>query len=559
MATTNQIPEVGYSDLNREFKIWRMPDIFTGPNGTGMWCPNVGDLIVDLVNGWFLVTTIDITTGLSKWVKWELAPVSQSNVEVDKLLGVGTGAQSETWRVLIDTRQMPYSLQVDGRLHLYRSDATHYKVFLGTDINELTGICISAYYTPSNELVGENIPLEHVGTDDINNFAIWAPSAGNTDRRLNDGEVVTVVLYGSAGQLSRATMLIQNTALVRRSEAGRKNVTSIELQSPYLSDADPRLLLVPINFDIKTVVLTGIVRYDNGDTAEIPISQDGGSKMSLHGLTWYSPTIQSYPKKLTLSYRLSEDEYSVTHGVTENGFITEPYSIKATAADDAYSMKLYTYPTWNAAANRYELDFWLYSIDRDVYFRVPRNVIETIEGYPSFDGQNYTSRQRLKFGVKLSLVDPQYTDHRFMQAVDVLLRQTGVEKGTKWQLRLDETQDEFFGEAVVAESRFVNTNLSYMSLKNNCTSFQQWINKLFYAVNPQFDDTSEVKAPQPTHFVVHTKARTYEFEAESQWDKEFTMFNDYTIGETISIRWIRATPQNRLELGVTGLPVEQTN
>lgn len=558
MVETAEIPDIGYSDLNRGFKVWNITEIFTGKTGTGHWCPNVDDMIVDWATGFRRVTTIDITTGLSKSIPWALQPASDTGVAVDVLLGVGTGAQSETWRVYIDTRQMPYSLQVDGRLHLYRSDATHYKVFMGTDISEVTGEVISSYFTESEEFKGENIPLELVATDDINNKAIYAPKAGNTNRAIVDGEPVTVVLYGAAGPLSHATMLVQNTALVRRSEAGLKAVSAIEVVSPFLSDSDPTMLIVPINADIRTLAISSQVRYNTGEIVDVPITLDGKGKMSLHGLQWFDPTIQGYPKKLTLAYRLSDDETSLEHGVTENGFITEPYSIKAGPVDNAYSMKLYIYPTWNTAASRYDLDFWLYSIDRDVYYRLPRNVVEAPDESMLFDGQLYSNRQRLKFAVELSKVDPTFTNHRHVQSCEIVLNQSGIEKGTKWQVKLDSTMAVFYGDGVKASNRFVNVNLSYLTVSNGAANVTDWLNKVFYAVNPLFDDTSEVQAPLPTHFIIQTKGREYEF-ALSQWNQEFAILNDVAIGETVYIRWIRDTSNTRLELGVTGLAVEQSN
>lgn len=553
------VPDIGIIDLNRGFRVWLRSEIFTGPNGTGIYCPNVDDLVVDFAQGFFRVSTIDITTGLSTLVPWELTPSSNTDVELDVLLGVGTDEQRETWRCYIDTRQMPYSMQLDGRLHLYRSDATCWKLFLGTDINESTGEIISSFYNASDEYQGENIPLELVATDDLNNRAIWAPSAGSTNRQLADGEVVTAVLYNAADhQLSYTKLLVQNTALVRRVDSSAKLIKSIELKSPYLSDADPKMLIAPINVDMKTVQITGVVRYNNGETMEVPITLDGTGKMSLHGLRWYTPTIQSYAMPLTLSYRLSEDEYSLEHGVTENGMITEAYSIKAAPVDNAYSLKLYAYPTWNTAANRYDLDFWLFNMDRDVYYRVPNSIVETPESEAAFDGQNYTTVQRLKFGVQLSAVDPMFSDYRHVQSCSISLRQTGIEKGTKWQVKLDPTQQVFFGDGLLASNRFVNTNLSYLNVKNSCTSLSQWLDKLFYAVNPLFDDTSEVKAPQPTHFVIHTKTRTYEFSV-ALWDQDITIMNEVKIGETVYIRWLRDVGATKLQLGVTGLAVEQSN
>lgn len=558
MSTISDIPQVGIVDLDREWRIWNITQIFTGLPGSGLHCPNVNDLILDLTSGYYRVTTIDITTGRSTYIPWELPLVTQNNVVIDQLLGVGTGQQSETWRVYIDTRQMPFSLQVDGRLHLYRSDADHYKVFLGTDLTD-NGVVVSAHYNASGEFLGENIPLEHVGTDNINNWAIWAPAAGNTNRRLNDGEVVTVVMYNATGhKLSHSSMLVQNTSLVRRSAAGMKRIRSIGLKSPYLSDADPTQLVVPINVDLRTVGVTGVVRYNSGEEMEVPITLDGSGKMSLHGLRWFTPTIQSHPHKMTLSYRMNEDEYSLEHGITENGYITEAFTIKAIAADNAYSLRLYVFPTWNGAAGRYDLDFWLFNIDRDVYYRVPRSVIEIPDNEVAFDGQDFVSRQRLKFGLKLSNVDPIFTAHRFVQAAEISLTKAGDQSGDHWQIKCDPSQEKFYGQGIVAKNRFVNTNLSYLDLKSGATSLDAWLDKVYWPLNHLYDSTSEVAAPEPTHFVIHTKTREYTFYRD-QWSQEFPILNDVKVGETIYLRWVRETAQGPLQLGVTGMSVQQSN
>lgn len=558
MSTVQDIPQVGIVDLEAEQRIWFMNQIFTGLPGTGLYCPNVNDLIIDLISGWYLVTTIDITTGRCTYIPWQLPNITQNNVIVDSLLGVGTADQRETWRVYVDTRQMPYSMQIDGRLHLYRSDADYYKVFLGTDLTA-NGTLVSASYTPSGEFVGENIGLEHVGHDDINNWAIWAPAAGNTNRRLHDGEVVTVVLYNAdSHMLSHASMLVQNTALVRRTAAGLKQVVSIGLRSPYLSEADPSQLVVPINIDLKTAVMTGVVRYNTGEEMEIPVILDGTGKMSLHGLVWYSPTIQAYPKDLTLAYRLSEDEYSLVHGVTENGAIAAPFTIRAVAADGAYSVRLYAFPTWNSPAGRYDLDFWLFNIDRDVYYRVPRSVVEIPDNEVPFDGQDFTTLQRLKFGVELSNVDTILPNYKHVQSVEIVVSKAGTEPGDKWQVKCDPAQAKFFGAGKAAKNRFVNVNLSYLDLKVGALDIGDWLNKLYYPLNHLFDDTTEVSAPEPTHFVIHTKTREYQFSVAA-WDQEFPILNDAAEGETIYIRWLRETANSQLQLGVTGLAVEQSN
>jgi hypothetical protein len=304
--------------------------------------------------------------------------------------------------------------------------------------------------------------------------------------------------------------------------------------------------------------MIGVVRYNTGEEMEIPIVLDGSGKMSLHGLVWYAPTIQSHPKDLTLSYRLNEDEYSLVHGVTENGAITEPFSIRAIAADGAYSVRLYAFPTWNAPAGRYDLDFWLFNIDRDVYYRIPRSVVEIPDNEVPFDGQDFTTIQRLKFGVELSNVDTILPNYKHVQSVEIVVSKAGGEPGDKWQVKCDPAQQGFFGAGRIAKNRFVNVNLSYLDLSNGALDVGDWLNKLYRPLNHLFDDTTEVSAPEPTHFAIHTKTREYQFSVAA-WDQEFPILNDVAEGETIYIRWLRETANSQLQLGVTGLAIEQSN
>jgi hypothetical protein len=58
--------------------------------------------------------------------------------------------------------------------------------------------------------------------------------------------------------------------------------------------------------------------------------------------------------------------------------------------------------------------------------------------------------------------------------------------------------------------------------------------------------------------VICTKTREYSF-AVTQWNQEFPILNDVKVGETIYLRWVRETSNAQLQLGVTGLAVEQSN
>lgn len=556
--TVDDVPGRFISDPDRGFRVWAIAEIYTGKDGVGSYCPNPDDIVMDYARGWLRVASVDYTTGLSTLIAWELpkSPVDISNEDV--LLGVGPGYQSESWRVYLDTDKIPHILQIDGRNHVYGSAADYVKIFLGTDIS-VNGEVISAFYDQSGNFLGENIPLEVVKTADPNNVAIKTPLGGYTSYKLSDGEVVTVVTYSATGSvLSKGKMLIENTNLVRKSSADRRYVTGIRLESPFLSEADPMELQFPINVTASSVPLTGVVTYSNGDEDRYAIGMDDGSKFSLYGLRYYTPTIEGATVPLTLNYKLSEDEYSYISEKTYNGSITERYKARTTAEDNSYSVKLFMFPVWTGDVSGYTLDFWLYSLDRQEWWRVPKGKVEVPENSKNFDGLDFLSVQHLSVAVDLNAVDSKFNHYRHVQSFDIALKSAGDERRTNWTINFATGQAKMFGDDLEARMKFRDTNTWTVDISQDLNSKEEWLKVLYYGIDPLYNTRTEPYAPAPTHFQLVTARRSAEFSVEL-WNTDLAIYNDLAEGEVLFIRWIKRTVLTDMQLGVTGLPVHQIN
>lgn len=555
--TQNDAPTLFIIDPDRLYTVWSSREIFNGLSTGGSYVPNPDDMVHDWDQGFFRVAGVDYTTGLSDLRPWtiNINPTEISNEDI--LLGSGPGYQSEMWRVYLDTRKIPHLFQVDGRLHIYGSAAQYVKIFLGTDVS-INGQVISAFYDQNNTFLGENIPLELVGTETIDNIAIKAPMTGFTNLSLDDGEVVTVVVYSANGSVvSKAKMLIDNTSLVRRTDASKKYVTGIRLESPFLSEADPALIEFPINVTIATVAMIGVVMYSDGSEVRMPISADGSTRFTLFGLNHYVPTIEGQTVPLTLNYVLAADEYAFIQGPTANESITERYRAKTIKADNSYSVKLFVYPVWKDSINGYTLDFWLYNLDRLEYFRVPKNLVEVTAGARNFDGLDFLTVQKLSLSVNLGAIDAKYSSYRHTQTFNVSLKAPGTDRLTNWTINFNPSEIDEFGEGLEAKLTFINTNNWLLNIGNDYNSKEEWLRHLFYATQPLYDTFSEIEAPAPNYFAVRSKLRRTEYSIE-QWNSDLTFLNDMLEGETIFIEWIRRTPTTDLQLGVTGLPIHQT-
>lgn len=554
-TTVNDSPGRFIIDTERRYTEWGIWEIYTGNGGPGSYVPNVDDAVRDWNQGFFRVATVDYTTGLSVLVPWDTFAQKQTLSTYDELLGTGPGYQSESWRVYLDTRTLPHVLEIDRRLHLYGSQAQYIKVFKGANISE-NGTVVSAFYDQSGNLLGENIPLELVTTPDQNNLAIKVAMTGYTNYDLKDGEVVTVVVYDNAGvAVSHSKMLIDNTSLVRRTDAFRKYVQSIRLESPFLSKADPTLIEFPININVDSVSMQGVVEYSNGTIAKMPIVS-GSGKFSLYGLSAYVPTIQGQEASLTLNYQLSEDEYAYTQGPTYNGSLTERYRARTVAADNAYSIKLYAYPVWRGDVKGYELEFWLYNLDRLEYYRVPKGMVEIYAGSRNFDGLDFMSVQRLTFSINMNLLDGKYTTYRHVQTMDISLKAPGTENRTNWTIKYNPSNAIEYGNNLKAAVTFIDTNHWTLKVDNGFNSKDEWLRNLYYSVEPLYDEQTEVQAPEPTHFVVVLARREVEFPI-TQWNQVLPIYYDLNEGEVMYIRFIRRTIMNDLQLAVAGLPCHQ--
>lgn len=547
----DDLPIVPIYEPDREFRVFNLRDIYDG-EGPGRWVPNVDDMIWDWDTGIWRCVEVDATTGLSKLVKHVLPKDPKELTNEDILLGAGPGYQSESYRAYLDTSVMPHTLAVDGRLHIYGTAASSIKLFLGSDISH-TGQVISAFYDQGGTLLGENIPLELVATENITNLSVKTPMVGYTNRPMDDGEVLTAVVYDDIGNvISTAKLLVKNTAFIRTTDASRKFITDIHLESPFLSEADDRLLQYPINMPVDALPLMGVVSYSDGSVSRQAID---GAKFRMYGLRNYVATVLGQKIPLVLSYLLSGDEYNYGAQPGATKHLSKDYHATTTALDEAYAIKLFAYPVWVDDISGYRMEFFLYNLNRQRVYRVTPH-IQLGGNSPAFDPLNYTTTQHLTYAVNMSKVDPQYPSYRHVQTFEISLLAPGTDDVTNWRIGFSPGQDPKFGDGLSARVKMIDVDNWELRLANGFTTMEEWLNNVYYPTQPLYHPDTEVRAPEPNFFVVVLKQRRIEF-GISQWNEVHNIVNDLDEGETLYLEWILRQPGGDLQLGITGLPVHQ--
>jgi len=541
-----------YRDPDRGFRIWNRDEIVRDDGG-GRWVPNVGDLVFDPDQGFMQVIEVDYTTGYSVLKLWQ-APAEPEEAEVeDVLLGIGPGYASESYRIFLDQSVTPHILAPDSRLHFYGSMVHSYKVFLGTDISEEYGKVISSFFDPSGNFLGNAIPVESIEVPGATNQVIKAPTVGYTSEAMEDGEIVTLVAYDDeGGVVSRAQLLVNNTEAIRQGEASRKYVKAIQIDSPFVSSADPQTIEFPINVTVESLPMTGVVHYSDGSRIRLPID---GSKFTLYGLRNYVATIVGQEFPMVLAYNMAEDEISYNLEPSANRRLTMSYQARTTTADGSYEVKLFVYPVWVSEAVGYRLEYWLYNLDRQTYYNVTPYIELGTTSAP-FNPTQYGTTQTITVALDLNKVDGKFAPYRHVQTFQIALLSRGDQNQDNWIIYFTPDQVDGFGRSVKAEVEYVNTNYWHLRLDQGLPSKELWLKELYERVEPLVNSQVEAWAPVPTHFVVKTLHNTYEFSVE-QWNEELVINNDLDEGELLYVHWIRKNYDTSLQLAVTALPVHQ--
>lgn len=532
-----------------KFHVWHMREIFKGPD-TGRYVPNVDDAVWDWETGLYRVVAVNLTTGLSTLEPYE-APEDHGPNPEDFLIGGNRDHLVEDFRVFIDTSVTPHTMAVDSRRPVYGTTKAYAKLFLGTDIGA-GGQVLSAMYDPNGNFLGENIPLELVATPDHHNHAIKVPMVGYTNFRLDDGEVVTCVVYNDDGHATDVyRLIVKNTAFIRTTDASRKYVQGIHLESPFLSPTDHRTLEFPVNMPVESLPVDGVVTYSDGSTTRLPL----GGKFQLYGTDNYITTIVGQRLPLALSYRLSTDEYVYGAAPGDHLHITEKYWGTTKEFEKSFSIKLFGFPEWKGDLEGYQMEYFLYNLDRQEVFPVTQHV-RLADNSNRFNPLSWGGKQNLTLEVEMDRVSRRYPAFRHIQTIEVTLLRPPSQVGTKWTVGFSPNVPKPYGEDLEATLRMTDVNNWKLNIGSGETAFQPWIEKMFYATEPLFHQELELQAPMPNLIKVVTGNRTYEVNT-TDFNQDIAVHESVPVGGNAYVQFIYRTHDNDLQLGVSALPIRR--
>jgi len=545
---------------NGGWQIHNFNDIYTGQQGAGKVVPLVGDEVHNPVGTTidiYIVTAIDPLTLIAT-----LTQVTDSNAgngtgditPADVLLGTGTTTQPSTFSVYFDDSTVPYGLAVDARYTVNGSMCQTCKIFRGNYLSSSTDV-VSLILDAGGNIVGEAIPLQLVAMETLNNVAIKSVPPAYTNAQLVEGELLTAVFYDANGSVvSKQQMIVEHTSWIIQPNASHKYITSIDLESPFISPSNGNLLQFPLNLPISGLDLVGVVTYSDGSSDKIPVNN---TKFSIYGLEGYMSSQAGQEFDIVLKYTLGPNESSMVLQVGNNGQISKVYQAATLAVDNAYSFKLYGFPQWQSQALGYGLQWFLYDMNRNINYDVSDKVVINTNFEP-WQPKAYGILQTLNVSIDVSLADPSFKSYVHAETAQIVLNGIGDESGYyPWSVAFTPGQNPRYSAFALGTHQLNNTLNWELDISNNVTTLDTWLKTVYYPTVPLFDSNVEKAPPAPTHFNVISNGVTTRFPV-SAWNSKIAMGNGMPEFTNIIIEFVMETNTGDLQLSVAAMPVIDT-
>lgn len=532
---------------------WGIDDIYVGTIGDQRYVPKVLDYVMDPATFTvYKVVSIDPTTLRSTLTEISINTVNTTLSQQDILFGVGSGTSADTYRAYIDKTTLPYTLAVDARLKISGSASSYCKIFKGTDTSN-GGTVVSAMYDSAGNFLTNNVILNLAAIDNTTNTSIRSVGVCNTVISLNDGEVITVVIYNSTGQvISKRQLLVEVSSFIRAINASTKYVSHIGLKCAFLSATVDRLIEFPMNIPVASLDLMGVVYYSDGTSVTLPVD---GSKFKVLGLDQYVSTILGQKIDLVLSYSLSATEQAYGAVSADGKFMSSVYNLVTTAVQGSYSVKLFGYPTWINAISGYTMKWFLYNLDRNLVFDATPYVSFNPSGGP-FNPIGYGLLQRLSVSVNLHNVSTTFNSYVHTQSIDIYLKQQADNVSTLWNVGLDSgVTNTLFGEGLYATALHTVQDTYTVNLGSGIATYAEWYQRMVTNTYPLFNSATEVAAPIPDFFAIVFNGTRNEFPIIN-WNLPVSITNgSIAANSTLFIEFFKRTPTNDIQVSVAGMPI----
>ena len=530
------------------WKTWAINEIFMGTVGKNRYVPKVNDHVIEPVsNTRYLVKSLDQVTLLS-----ELVPLGGNNSlalsSTDLLFATGPGWPSQAYRIYIDDNVFPYRLDVDSFLSIRTVNAAYVKIIHGSIYGEHE--VISQVYDASGTFLTDKVGLDLLAVEPgWQNYHIKAVKTCNCTKKFLNGDTLSVVTYSSTGHVLNVTPLaVVNSNFIRDLNSAQRYITHTSIRSPFLSETNPELLLLPLNWTKSSMNIMGVLHYSDGSEAVLPID---GRKFSMRGLDQLLSSIPGHSFDMVLHYALEPTEATYHETSSFNNGINTKIRVELVDPNYSYSVKLFVYPYWDTPTQGFKLRWYMFNLERNMYRDVTAEV-KFAANSNLFDGYRFGATQRLQVTLNLRDVMPTYKAFQHTQVVEVSLYGRPMDFPTPWTVKHNLTDANVYGGALKAQLKGLTT----ISVKSGIATQEEWLQRVYKDTYPLMENPENINLLiNPTHFHILHGSQITTFPI-SDWDLDLNLPVTVKQYDTVRILFTRQVSSGELYLSMAAMNVQ---
>lgn len=479
----------------------------------------------------------------------------ETTEDQDAIFGEKGGPLNGEGIMGVDYSVRPNRARIDSTV--MRPGAAYALLFLGDNIDvDNGGVIISAVYDKSANMVSNKVPTMLAAINNYTNKSVMTTDTFSVTRNadgLPNGARCTLVFFDQGDMVITPTqrIVVQHGAYLRNREKGIRYLLDIELVSAWFTDInDPDKMIIPITTPLTGIEFRALAHFSNGDVVDMPVN---GGKFKLLGVDEYRPHSPGQSAELGLVYTLSDDEQFYMAQPGQDGRKTRVYQLVAGAVEGAYAPKLYTYPSWDSKASQWALRHFMYDLLRKSYTEVT-DLVTLNESSPPFKPKSYNTLQDLTFNLILKDVSPEYNATIYKQDTSIVLYKDINGPDKRWGVQY--SQDKPVYDALFAKTTNAGA-ATKVNLTNGYTKFDDWLQALYWSVQPSYDIWNEEQAPTPNIvYVMLQDGKRFPLSL-TDWNKDLTIGAAQAKGQTLLLCWAQKDANGtEKQLAMTGVTVD---
>jgi len=392
-----------------------------------------------------------------------------------------------------DDRIKPTKLVVDSKLLIFGSANTEYRLYRIDPTGKKQ--IISVYLNSDEVIKGNRIPLSPVGPALPN--AKWCTNC-HTLNYLEDGEILTIEIFNSAGVLSAEFNILVKRAVILNDLTSNVNPI-INFDATCVQTRGDEWFLYEKQSP-SSLNITPYLDYYDGTRHNLVIDN---IQCFMYGLEDFIPSFIGHRQKVLIKYFLNNRETTLLESADPRypALAVEKW-LSIVDNESKYGMKISIIPIWNAVQEEYSLKFFAYTEKRDHVFDVTKDVIVT-----GFVGYDFDKEQKVYIEYNASEIYGFNTTAIYTQNYFLTLRH-GKDNFVKYIIK--DTKDDEFAYGVEAIGNNLRRPVIYYfnDIKKYAVPTSVFPDKNLFVYNtyilsrPPFDPNTELKPLEPTHFTI---------------------------------------------------------